>query len=136
MARFRPRELREGIPLDELRRELNEAQKEIAAEIARLSNRGRVTELIIAGPFAARNGDIVRVAPPSGGLALLLPPVNLEQPEAVVTVLLESAKGGDLFVEAVGALVNDATTVTIPAAVGIAQFRGSAGGWVGFFATA
>lgn len=136
MPRFRPRELRQGISLDELRRELNEAQKEIAAEIARLSARRRVTELLIAGPYACNYGDIVRVSPPAAGLRLILPAVNLAQPDGVVTVLFESSKGGDLSVEAIDATVNEASTVTIPAAVGVAEFRPSQSGWFGFFATA
>ena len=134
MPRFRPRELRQDIALDELRRELNEAQKEIAAELTRLSGRRRVTELQIAGPVAAQYGDVLRVAPPAAGLRVVLPPVNLEQADARVTVVVESSSGA-LSVEVVDGSVNGASTLSFAAGTGTVEFQITPAGWYAWSAS-
>lgn len=134
MPRFRARELRQGISPDELRREFNEAQREVAAEFALLSGRRRVTELQIAGPFSARYGDVVRVSPPTAGLRVVLPPVNLEQPDARVTVVVEGSSGA-LTVEAVDATVNGGSTLAFAAGIGTAEFQLTPAGWFGWSAS-
>ena len=134
MARFQPRELREGSTLDELRRQLNEIQRAIASDITALSQRARVTPLLIDGPYAAQYGDLVRVAPPSGGFRLILPPVSLEQPDARVRVAVEGATGA-LTAEAVGSTVNGADTLVFLPGVGTIEFVLTPSGWYAFSAS-
>jgi hypothetical protein len=134
VARFRARDLREGTGLDELRRTLNEIQKELAQDIGQALTRVRVTEIIIDGPYAARYGDVVRVAPPAAGLRVILPPKNLEQPGARVVVVVEGSTGA-LSVEAVDATVNGADTVTYLAGLGTLEFQLTPTGWYGWSAS-
>lgn len=133
-GRFRPRELRQGIALDELRRELNEAQKEIAAELAKLAVRRRVTELQIASTVTAQYGDVLRVAPPVAGLRVVLPPVNLERLDSRVTVVVESSSGA-LSVEVVDGTVNGASTLSFAAGIGTVDFQLTPAGWYAWSAS-
>jgi hypothetical protein len=137
MARFKARDLRDGTGLDEIRRTLNEIQKELAADLAQALSRSRVTELIIDGPYAARYGDVVRVAPPAAGLRVILPPKNLEQPGARVVLVVEgdAEKAGSLSVEAVDATVNGEDVVTYLAGVGTVEFQLTPTGWYGWSAS-
>ena len=134
MARFKARDLRDGTGLDEIRRTLNEIQKEIASDIAQALGKSRVTELIIDGPYAAGYGQVVRVAPPSGGLRVILPAVNLEQPGARVVVVVEGSAGA-LSVEAIDTTVNGTTTVTYLAGLGTVEFQLTPAGWYGWSAS-
>lgn len=134
MARFKARELRDGTSLEEIRRTLNEIQKELAVDLGTALSRARVTELIIDGPYAARYGDVVRVAPPLLGLRVMLPPKNLEQPGARVVVVVEGVTGA-LSVEAVDATVNGADTVTYLAGLGTVEFQLTPTGWYGWSAS-
>ena len=99
---FRARELREGTSPDEVRRELNAIQKEIAADLSLLRAQSPVTALITDATYTANYGQIVRVAPPSGGLRLILPPINIAVPNGRVVAVVEAATGA-LSVEAVDA---------------------------------
>jgi|SRR6188768_1894112 len=134
MGKFQPRELREGTSLDEIRRTLNEVQKAIAVDVSALSAGPRVTPLILDGPYAAGYGQVVRVAPPSGGLRVILPPKSLEQPAARVVVVVEGSAGA-LSVEAVDATVNGSDTLTFLAGIGTAEFQLTPTGWYGFSAS-
>lgn len=133
MARFKPRELREGLALDELRRELNEIQKAIRADLDAVAGASPVTSLQTTD-YTARYGDVVRVAPPSGGLRLILPPVNLAQPNGFVTVVVETATGA-LTAEAVDSTINGATTLVLLAGIGTVEFRLTPTGWYAWSAS-
>lgn len=134
MGRFRARELREDATLPELRRQLNEIQREIAADLGALGARGKVSSLQLDGPYAAGYGETVRISPPSGGFRLILPPVNLEQPNGVVRAIVEGSTGA-LSVEAVDTTVNGADTLTFLAGVGTAEFLLTPTGWYAFSAS-
>lgn len=134
MARFKAREIRNDASQDEIRRQLNEIQKEIASDLAVALSRSRVTELLIDGPYAAGYGDVVRVAPPTGGFRLILPALNLAQPAARVVVVVEAATGA-LSVEAIDTTVNGATTQTYLSGVGTVEFQLTPTGWYGWSAS-
>lgn len=127
MGKFKARELRSDASPEEVRRQLNEIQKEIAADLAALSAARTVTELKTKG-YAARYGDVVRVAPPAGGLRVILPPVNPAQPNGRVTVVVESILG-QLSVEAVGTTVDGAAVETFAVGRGTIEFRLTPSGW-------
>lgn len=132
--RFKARELREGIPQDELRRELNAIQKEIRTDLEALERKSKVSQLLIDGSYAASYGEILRVAPPTSGFRLILPPRNLEQPDTRVVVVVE-ASAGALSAEAVDATINGAATLTLLAGIGTLEFRLTPTGWYAFSAT-
>lgn len=127
MGRFKARELRNDATPDEVRRQLNEIQKEIAADLATLSAARRVTELQL-GDYTARYGDIVRMAPPGAGARLLLPPVNLAQPNGRVTLVAESVTGA-VTAEAIDSTVNGAETIVFGVGRGTAEFVLTGTGW-------
>jgi len=127
MGRFKARELRNDASLDEVRRQLNEVQKELAADLAVLSASRRVTELQL-GDYTARYDDIVRMAPPSAGARLILPPLNLAQPNGRVTLIIESVTG-NVSVEAVGTTVDGLTVRPFTIGPGTLEFRLTPSGW-------
>ena len=127
MGRFKARELRNDASPDEVRRQLNEIQKEIAADLQALAAARAVTEVQI-GDYTARYGDVVRMAPPSSGGRLILPPRNPAQPNARVTLVVVSATGA-VTAEAVDATVNGADSVAFAPGLGTAEFVLTPDGW-------
>lgn len=126
MPRFRPRDLRRA-PEDELRRQLNEIQKEISSDIDLLSRRGRVTELQL-GDYAASFGDLVRMAPPTAGARLILPEPLPARVGERVTLAVEAAVGA-VTVEAVSGTVDGQDTLDYHAGVFAVEFVLSPSGW-------
>ena len=126
MPRFRPRDLRQA-SLDELRRQLNEIQKEISSDIDLLARRGRTTELQL-GDYAASFGDLVRMAPPATGARLILPEPLLARVGDRVTLAVEAAVGA-VTVEVVSGTINGGDTLEYPAAVFTAEFVLTPDGW-------
>lgn len=133
MGRFKPRDLRDGTSLEEIRRTLNEIQKELRADLDSALGLSRVTS-VQTSDFAAGYGDVVRVAPPSTGLRVILPPVNLAQPQGFVTVVVEGTAGA-LSAEAVDTTINGSTTLTFLAGLGKVEFRLTPSGWYSFSAS-
>ena len=131
MAIFRPRELRPGTKPDDLLRQLNEIQKEIARDIAAAHGRRKMSEVITASTYVAILGEVARFAPPSGGTRLVLPAPNLGALDARVTAVVEAASGA-LSVEVVGGLINGSTTLTYLAGIGTVEFVLTPTGWYGW----
>ncbi len=127
MARFKPRELRNDASLDEIRRQLNEVQKEIASDLTTLGQKAHVTAVQL-GDYAARYSDVVRMAPPVAGARLILPPVNLARQNDRVTVVLVADMGA-LTAEAVDTTVNGAATLPFLPGVGAIEFTLTPDGW-------
>lgn len=125
---FRARELREGTTPDEIRRELNAIQKEIAADLLALRSQAPVTPLVTDSTYSANYGQIVRAAPPSGGLRLILPPINIAVPNGRVVAVVEAATGA-LSVEAIDSTINGSTTLTYLAGIGTVEFLLTPTGW-------
>lgn len=131
MALFRPRELRPGTAGDDLLRQLNEIQKEIARDIAAAFGRRKMSEVVIASTYAASFGEVVRIAPPSGGTRLVLPAPNLGALDSRITAVVEAASGA-LSVEVVDGLINGSTTLTYLAGIGTVEFVLTPTGWYGW----
>jgi hypothetical protein len=131
---FRARELREGTPLDELRREINAIQKELERELVTLRVSSPVTSLVTDATYSANYGQIVRLAPPSTGQRLILPAPNLSVPNGKVVAVVEAASGV-LSVEAVDSTVNGSTTLTYLAGIGTVEFVLTPTGWYGWSVT-
>ena len=125
---FRAHELREGSSPDEMRRQLNEALKLIERDLVTALSRPRVSELITASSYAASFGEVVRVAPPSGGLSLLLPEPNLARLDARITVVQEAASGA-MTVEVVNGTINGGSTLAYLAGLGTVEFILTPEGW-------
>lgn len=126
MPRFRPRDLRQAT-LEELRRQLNEIQKEISSDIDLLARRGRTTELQL-GDYAAAFGDLVRMAAPATGARLILPEPLPGRVGDRVTLASEAAVGA-VTVEVVDGTINGQDTLAYPAAVYTAEFVLTPDGW-------
>lgn len=126
MPRFRPRDLRNA-PDHELRRQLNEVQKEISSDIDALSRKGRVTELQL-GDYAASFGDVVRMAAPSTGARLILPEPILGRVGERVTLTSE-AEVGPVTVEVVDGTINGDETLAYAAGIYSAEFVLTPDGW-------
>lgn len=128
---FRARELRDDAALPEIRRQLNEIQKDIERDLASLRASSPVTSLITDATYSANYGQIVRLAPPSTGQRLILPAPNLAVPNGKVVAVVEAASGV-LSVEAVDSTVNGATTLTYLAGIGTVEFWLTPSGWYGW----
>lgn len=125
---FRAREIREGSSPDEMRRQLNEAFKLIERDLVAALARGKVSEVITASSYAAAFGEVVRVAPPSTGLSLILPEPNLARLDARITVVQEAASGA-MTVEVVNGTINGGSTLAFLAGVGTVEFILTETGW-------
>lgn len=125
---FRAREIREGATPEDLRRQLNEAFKLIERDIGAALSSSKVSEVITASTYAPGFGEVARVAPPSTGLALILPEPNLAQLDARVTVVQEAASGA-MTVEVVNGTINGAATLAYLAGVGTVEFILTPTGW-------
>lgn len=126
MPRFRPRDLRHA-DLAELRRQLNEIQKEISSDIDLVSRKGRVTELVLTD-YAASFGDVVRMAPPSSGARLILPAPLPGRVGEHVTLTVE-AETGAVTVEVVDGTINGEETLVYPIGIFAAEFVLTPDGW-------
>lgn len=116
---------------DDLLRQLNEIQKEIARDISAALGRRKMSEVIIASTYAASFGEVVRIAPPSGGTRLVLPAPNLGALDSRITAVVEAASGA-LSVEVVDGLINGSTTLTYLAGIGTVEFALTPTGWYGW----
>lgn len=136
MGRFKAREIRNDATLDEIRRQLNEIQKDLASDLSVALAARKVAELQL-GDYAAGYGDVARFAPPSAGARLILPepnPARLGDDSSRVTAVLEAATGA-LTVEVVNGTINGATTLAYAAGVGAAEFVLTKEGWYTWSAT-
>ena len=131
---FRARELRDDASDLELRRQLNEIQKELERELVSLRTPSPVTSLITDATYSANYGQIVRLAPPSTGQRLILPAPNLSVPNGKVVAVVEAASGA-LSVEAVDSTVNGSTTLTYLAGIGTVEFILTPTGWYAWSVT-
>lgn len=125
---FRAREIREGSSPEEMRRQLNEAFKLIERDVAEALGRPKMSEVITASSYAPSFGEVARVAPPSGGLSLILPEPNLARLGARITVVQEAASGA-MTVEVVNGTINGAATLAFLAGVGTVEFILTETGW-------
>ena len=126
MPRFRPRDLRHA-DIGELRRQLNEIQKEISSDIDLLARKGRVTELVLTD-YAASFGDVVRMAPPSTGARLILPAPLPGRVGEHVTLTVE-AETGAVTVEVVDGTINGEETLVYGVGIFAADFVLTPDGW-------
>jgi hypothetical protein len=125
---FRPRDLQKDSDLEDVRRQLNQIQVEIGRDLDALFSRGKLGELITASTYAAAFGEVVRLAPPSGGTRLILPEVNLGALGSRILVVQEAATGA-LSVEAVNGTVSGSSTLSFAAAIGTVEFVLTPTGW-------
>jgi hypothetical protein len=128
---FRAREIREGSSPEEMRRQLNEAFKLLERDVAEALGRPKMSEVITAASYAPAFGEVARVAPPSGGLSLILPEPNLARLGARITVVQEAASGA-MTVEVVNGTINGASTLAYLAGVGTVEFILTPEGWYGW----
>lgn len=131
MALFRAREIREGASPDELRRQMNEAFRAIERDLSAALSSSKVSEVITASTYAPGFGEVARVAPPSGGLRLILPEPNLARLGSRITVVQEAASGA-LSVEVVNGTINGAATLAYLAGIGTVEFILTPSGWFGW----
>ncbi len=114
-----------------MRRQLNEALKLIERDLSSALGRPKMSEVITAASYAPAFEEVVRVAPPSTGLALVLPEPNLARLDARVTVVQVAASGA-MTVEVVNGTINGATTLAYLAGVGTVEFILTPEGWYGW----
>lgn len=126
MPRFRPRDLRRADET-ELRRQLNEVQREISSDIDLLSHKGRTTDLQL-GDYSAAFGDLVRMAPPSAGARLILPEPLASRVGERVTLTVEAAVGA-VTVEVVNGTIDGQDTLDFHAGLFAVDFVLSPDGW-------
>jgi hypothetical protein len=128
VAEFRHRDLQSSDPA-ELRRQLNAELRSIEAELAGLRARGAVSSVQVID-YTARFGEVARVAPPSTGLRVTLPPALLAQTgKSSRVVVVVEGEAGALTVEAVDATVNGEDTLTFAAGIGTVEFVLTEAGW-------
>lgn len=116
---------------ERLQKELQELQRGIIDELARLGARTRVRPSTQDTVFAGYD-DVVRLSPTSAGQQLVLPAAVPARAGATVEAIIESADGA-VTVEAVDSLVNEEESITFVARIGRALFSCNGSGW--FLAT-
>lgn len=137
MASFRPRDF-SGCSPEQMRRLLNDMQREIAAALNALEQGDPVTP-VITSDYAAQYGELVRMSPSAAGARLLLPPIILARVGQRSRIVLQVGDGaGPITIEAIDSivanqqvrtLVNGQSVLNYAAGIGMLEFVPGPDGW-------
>jgi hypothetical protein len=111
----------------QLQEELQELQRSVSDELARLGARARVRAETQDSVFA-NYGDLVRLDPPTGGLVLTLPPATPAVAGSSVEAVITSADGS-VTVQVVDGLIDGEEEIVLSPRIGRARFTCDGAQW-------